>query len=299
MASNIRRIGIVTALALILSLGIVLLSFSYSEAGVTCEIGGLSSPVYDLSTVPQSVAEDATGLAKDLFGDRQKKCDDFVSQLLSVYLEAKDKNFVIVFNPGGWGWSLPEPSPGWWSILGGIKSELDSSGYKSLLLDYRRTGETLRARLDEAVEMIAHYPSKARDLAARVRFLTDNIPDLRVIVAGESTGTVISESVMSILKDNSQVYSIQSGPPFWHKNLVLDRTMVITNNGIIPDSFSQGDFFAMMLGNVKALFGVSQPEDDSGRILYYVRAPGHEYQWQYPEVRSEILGFLRQNFRVR
>jgi len=300
MASKIRRIGIVVVLALILSLGIVLLSFSYSEARLTCEIGtgGFSSPVYDLSTVPQSVAEDATGLAKGLFGDRQKKCDDFVSQLLSVYLEAKDKNFVIVFNPGGWGWSLPELSPGWWSILGGIKSELDSSGYKSLLLDYRRTGETLRGCLNEFAEMITRYPSKAKDLAARVEFLTDNISDLRVIIAGESNGVVISDSVMNILEGNPQVYSIQTGPPFWHKNLTLDRTLLITNNGLNPDSFSRGDFLVMIWSNLKSLFGASSTKDGSGTILYYFRAPGHEYRWQYPGVYSQIMDFLDKNFGV-
>jgi pimeloyl-ACP methyl ester carboxylesterase len=298
MTSKIRALGIVVVLGFILSLGIALLTFSYSEVGLTSEIESLSAPACDISTVPQSVVENATEKAMELFGDYQEKCDDFVNQLLTLYLEAKGKDFVIVFNPGGWGWDLAEASPDWWSILGGIKSELDTLGYKSLLLDYRRTGETLRARLDEAVEMIAHYPSKARDLAARVRFLTDNVPELRVIVAGESTGTVISGSVMSILKDNPHVYSIQTGSPFWHKNLVLDRTLVITDNGIIPDSFSRGEFFAMMLGNVKALFGVSQPEDDSGRILYYVRAPGHEYQWQYPAVYSQIMDFLDKNFGI-
>ena len=301
MASKIRRLGVVVALALIMLLGIVLMAFSYTETGVTYEIGtgGLSTRVYDLSAVPPSVAEDATRVAKELFGDYQEKSDDFVSQLLTVYLEAKDRDFVIVFNPGGWGWGLVEVSPDWWSILGGIETELDTSGYSSLLLDYRRTTETLRGRLDEAVEMITSYPSKSRDLAARVEFLTDNIPDLTVIIAGESNGTVISDSAMSILEDNPQVYSIQTGPPFWHSNLMLDRTLVITDNGIIPDSFSQGDFFTLISGNIKALFGMSQPEDDSGRILYYVRAPGHEYRWNYPGVYSEILAFLRQNFGMK
>jgi len=301
MASKIRRLGIVAALALILSLGIVLLALSYSEAGITCEsgTGGLSLPVYDLSAVPQSVVEDANSLAEELFGDYEEQCDDFASQLLAIYSEAKDKDFVIIFNPGGWGKDLAEASPDWWGILDGIKSELDSSGYASLLLDYQRTGETLRGCLDEFVEMLTFYPSKAKDLATRVEFLIDNVPDLKVIVAGESTGTVISDSAMTILKDNPQVYSIQTGPPFWHKNLTLDRTLIITDNGIIPDSFSQGDIPAMIAANLEILFGISQPESNSGKILYYVRAPGHDYQWQYPGVYSQILGFLHQNFGIK
>lgn len=300
MASKIRSLGIVVALALILSLGVVLLAFSYSGVGVTSEIGtgGISLSVSDPSAVPQSVAEDATGLAKELFGGYQEKGDNFVNQLLAIYAEAKDKDVVIIFNPGGWGWSLAEASPDWRSILDGIKSELDGEGYTSLLLNYRRTGETLRGSLDEAVEMANSYPSKAKDLAARVEFLTDNIPDLRVIIAGESNGTVISDSAMSMLQDNPRVYSIQTGNPFWHKNLTLDRTLVITSNGIIPDSFSDGDFLTLIRSNLRGLFGLSQPEGNSARILYYVRAPGHEYQWNYPGVYSEILGFLQQNFGI-
>lgn len=301
MASKIRRLGVVVALGIILLLGITLLALSYSEAGLTREIGTgiFSSPAYDLSAVPQSVVENATGLARGLFGDSQEKSDDFVNQLLTAYLEAKDKDFVIVSNPGGWGWNLTVASSGWGSVLDGIKSALDSSGYESLLLGYQRTGETLRGCLDELVEMITLYPSKAKDLASRVEFLTDNIPNLRVIIAGESNGTVIADKAMSLLKDDSQVYSIQTGPPFWHENLTSDRTLLITSNGIIPDSFSRGDFITMIYSNLRALFRVSQPEDNSGRILYYVRAPGHEYRWQYPEVRSQIVNFLEHNFEIK
>lgn len=301
MASKLRRLGIVAALAVILLLGAVLLAFSYTEAGVTSTIesGDLSVSAHNLSAVPQSVVEDATMLAKELFGDYQEKSDDFVKQLLAVYMEARDKDFVIVFNPGGWGWGSAEASQGWWGILGGIASELDSSGYKSLLLNYQRTTDSFRGQIDESVEMLTFYPAKAKDLATRVEFLTTNIPELRVIVAGESNGTIISDSVMSILKDNPQVYSIQTGPPFWHENNMLDRTLVITNNGIIPDSFSQGNFLTMISSNLKALFGLYQPQDDSGTILYYIKAPGHEYRWQYPEVRAKITNFFERDIGIK
>ena len=300
MAGKIRKLGIAVALTAIFALVIVVLAVSSSEVGVTCVVGteGLPPPVYDLSTVPQSVVDDAASLATELFGDYQEKCDDFANQLLAMYLEAKDKDFVVVFNPGGWGWNLVEASPDWWSILTGIKSELDSSGYSSLLLNYQRTTDNLRGHIDELVEMMTRYPSKAKDLASRVEFLTSHIPDLRVIVTGESNGSIICDSVMNELKDNPRVYSVQTGPPFWHKNIMLDRTLLLTSNGIIPDSFSQGDFLTMIGANLKSLFGLSQPEDDSGKILHFVRAPGHEYKWQYPGVYSEILSFLRQNFGV-
>lgn len=301
MFINIRRLGVLVAITAVLLLGVVLLALSYTEVGIASEIGTGGFPLssYDLSTVPQAVAEDAAKLSAELFGDYQEKYTDFVDQLLATYVEAKDKDFVVVFNAGGWGWNLLESSPGWRSIFTGIESELDNLGYTSLLLDYQRTDEDLRGIIDEVVEMITLYPSKAENLACRVEFLTNHIPDLKVIITGESDGTVISDSVMNILRDNPQVYSIQTGPPFWHKNVVLDRTLVLDNNGMTPDSFSQGDFPTMLWASLKDLLGLPQPEENSGRILDFLLAPGHDYWWQYPNVYFQITNFLEENFGLK
>ena len=85
--------------------------------------------------------------------------------------------------------------------------------------------------MKEFFEAATHYPHKAKDLAERVEFLTDHLPDLKVIIAGESTGTVISDKTMGILKDEPRVYSIQTGTPFWHKPVDLDRTLLMNSNG--------------------------------------------------------------------
>ena len=301
MRSKLYRLGIVVVLAVTLSLGIMVFVVSYPEVGVTYKVGVDEFPIsaYDPATIPQSVSEDAIGLAQELFGDYHEACNDFANQLLAAYLEAKDKDFVVIFNPGGWGWNLLDASPGWHSIFTGMESELDNLGYTSLLLSYQRTTNSLRGHLDELVEMVTGYSSKANDLVYRVDFLTNHIPRLKVIITSESTGTIISDCVMSMLEDNSQVYSIQTGPPFWHKSIMLDRTLVITNNGIIPDSFSQGDFLTIIRGNLKSLFGFSEPVDDFGTILHYVGAPGHDYWWQFPKVRFQITSFLEQNFRIK
>jgi hypothetical protein len=299
MVINIRRLGILVALTIVLLLGVGLLALSYSDVGVTVGVGngGLPLSVPDLATVPQSVADNATDLAMELFGDYPEKHNDFVSQLLAAYVEAKDKDFVVVFNSGGWGWNFLENSPGWYGISNGIKSELENLGYTSLMLDYRRTGETLRGVIDEFVEVIIAYPSKAENLACRVEFLTTHIPDLKVIVTGESNGTVISDSAMNILRDNPKVYSIQTGPPFWHQNVMLERTLVLDSNGMTPDSFSQGDVPVVLWASLKALVGLSSPEEEEpGRIMYFFRAPGHDYRWQYPGVYSQITSFLEHNF---
>lgn len=295
---KLGKLGIVVGLCIVLLLGMVVLAASYSGSAVTREVGsgGLPLSATDISSVPQLVVEDAFRLATELFGDAQEKYDDFVNQLLGAYLEAKDKDFVLLFNSGGWGWNVLENAPGWRSIFDGIESQLDNLGYTTLLLDYQRTGDTLQGRLNEVMEMLTGYSSKAEGLANRVEFLTDNIPDLKVIITGESNGTIICDAAMNILADNPQVYSIQTGPPFWYTNTMLDRTLVMADNGTIPDYFSRGDFLTLAWANLKALFGLSQPEDAPGTIGLYVKAPGHDYGWQYPKVHSEITNFLEQNF---
>jgi len=299
--SKIGRRRIVVALAVVIPLFIVVLALPASQIGVTSEIGGEGFPLSasDLSAVPQLVIEDATRLATELVGDSQEKYDDFVNQLLGAYLEAKDKDFVIIFNSGGWGQAPVEASPGWHSIFTGIESELNSSGHTSLLLTYQRTVDTLQGHLDELVEMATDYSAKAKELAYRVEFLTNHIPDLSVILTGESNGAIICDQAMNILADNPQVYSIQTGPPFWHDNIMLDRTLVMTNNGIVPDSFSQGDLLTLIHTNLKTLFGLSQPEDKFGTILHYVWAPGHDYWWQYPEVSSQITNFFEKELGIK
>jgi len=291
-------LGIIVVFAVALSLGFVWLALSFSGVGVTGRTGGLPLSVCDLSAVPQSVAEDTTKLATELFGDRQEKRDVFVSQLLALYSEAKDRDFIMLFNSGGWGGKLLEDAPGWQSISSGIQSTLNNAGHTSLPLNYQRSGRTIQGYLNEFAEMMTGYTSKAKDLASRVEFLTSHIPNLRVIITGESNATIFCDSVMNILRDNPQVYSIQTGPPFWYTNTILDRTLIINDNGIIPDAFSQGDFFTLIRANLRALFGLSQLEVGQGDILYYVKAPGHDYQWQYPKVYSEITNFLDENFGI-
>ena len=294
-----HKVGIAVAVVVLLAIGMQVLSFA--GVGVTSEIGTGGLPLYtsDLSAVPQSVVEHATALATELFGDYQTERDIFVRELLAVYSEAEDKDYIIFFNSGGWGWNMVENSPEWWSISAGIKSELDSSGYESLLLDYQRTVNTWRGRLNELLEMAKGYSSKGKELASRVEFLTSHNSDLKVILAGESNGAIICDEAMSILEDNPQVYSIQTGPPFWHRNVMRDRTLVLNSNGIIPDSFSQGHFMTMIRANVKSVFGIGASEDSSGKILHYIEAPGHEYWWQYPGVYSKITNFLDGIFEAK
>lgn len=300
MFRKLGRRGVAALMALPL-IAIVWLAISYTdytEVVMAKEIGMQEPalPAYDYSAVPQPVLEDAAALARDLVGKSQDKLQSFIDQLVATYMEARDIDVVIVFNSGGWGWNLTLDTPGWASILDGIKSELDNLGYKSLVLNYRRTSSGLWGCIKEFIEAVARYPHKARELAERVKFLTDHIPSLKVIVTGESTGTVISDKTMGILQDEPQVYSIQTGTPFWHKPTALDRTLLMNSNGRGIDTFSYGNVPAMVWATFKSWFGFSSPNDNPGSILSWLKAPGHDYSWQYPGVYAEVVKFLANNF---
>jgi len=297
MSAQVRKLRIAVILTVVLSLAFVVMVPASSAVGILLRVGpeGLPLPNSEFSAVPQYVVEDATRLAAEVYGNSLEEYNDFVHQLLEAYLEVRDEDFVVIFNSGGWGWNILEASPQWTSIFTGIQFELADLGYTSLPLNYQRATDTVGGYFDEFMSMINLYPSQANDLASRIEFLTRHITDLRVIIVGESTGTIIADSAMSLLRDNPRVYSIQTGPPFWHKNVMLERTLVLQNNSIMPDYFSRGDILTLVCANLEGLFGFSQ--DEAGRILLYLHAPGHEYWWQDPEVYSQITSFLQQNFR--
>ncbi len=298
MFKKIGSLGILALLLAVPLLAIVWLTIFDSEVGMARDIGIQEPPLTecDYSSVPQTVIDDAAELAGELIGKGQENIQNFVDQLVAMYNEVKDLDVVIIFNSGGWGWNLTNETPGWASILDGIKTQLANQGYNSEVLNYRRTSGGMTGCLQEFYEAATRYPHKAKDLAWRVEFLTEHLPDLRIIVAGESTGTVISDKTMGILKDEIRVYSIQTGTPFWHKPTERERTLLMNSNGKGIDTFSYGNVPAMIWATVKGWFGLTSPDDNPGNILSWLKAPGHDYSWQYPGVCSEVVDFLDKNF---
>jgi hypothetical protein len=282
--------------------GIVWLTFINLEVGMAKEISAQGSPLpsYDRSLVPSDVLDDAETVANEIVGKSKGKLPEVVDELLASYMAAQKADVVIFFNPGGWGWSSIEEKPsGWISILNGITAQLDSQGYRSFILNYQRTTPGLRGVFKEFFEATAGYPRKAEDLRRRVAFLTDHLPDLKVIIAGESTGTVISDRAMNLLDNNPNIYSIQTGTPFWYRPIEMDRKLLMNSNGNGIDTFSYGNIPAMIWATFVGWFGFSPPEENPGDILSWLRAPGHDYSWQYPGVSSEVINFIDTNFPVK
>ncbi|OGN96634.1 MAG: hypothetical protein A2Y89_03350 [Chloroflexi bacterium RBG_13_51_18] len=260
---------------------------------------GIREPVFtdvDFSSVPASVVDDAGKIADELVGNRGERYEVVVNQLVGSYIAARDVDIVVFFNSGGMGWNYVADTPGWESILQGITDELKALGNRPLILNYCRTNRGLWGSIKEMIEASTRYTKKVPDMEKRVEFLVDHLPDLKFIIAGESTGTVITEEAMAFLRDRPNVYSIQTGNPFWYKARVQERTLRINTNGTCEDAFSYGNVPGMVWATFKHWIGLSPPDEHPGDILKWLRAPGHHYSWEYPGISSEIIEFLEDNF---
>ncbi|OGO19939.1 MAG: hypothetical protein A2Z15_03090 [Chloroflexi bacterium RBG_16_50_11] len=212
--------GIILAVVLLVFICVMILY--NSEIGMANDIG-IREPEFssvDYSSVPPSVVNDAEKMADELVGNGGERHQDVVNQLVGSYLAAKEADIVVFFNSGGMGWNYIQDTPGWSSILNGITSELKALGYRPLVINYCRTSKGLLGSIKEIIEAATRYTKKVVGMEKRVEFLVDHLPDLKFIITGESTGTVITEEAMGKLRDKPNVYSIQTGCPFWYRTIV-------------------------------------------------------------------------------
>ena len=261
----------------------------------------------------KDIEQQAWQLAAEVAGTSRKAQEKFVAELLDLYHEVKDNDLAIFCIPGGWGKKPLAANEEGKSWLVGIKAELNRLGYKYCEVDDVRTGNGLMEYLFEFKEQVTHYPSKARELAAKIDFLTDNVAGLKVIVTGQSNGAAFAGEVVRHLEDNPEVYSIQVGVPFWHRVFKTSRSLVIDNNGVGADALAGRDILTLLKANLVKLFVINHvpsftPIDwvitravlifGPYNIGFGLQAPGHEYMWEYPGVGPVIEEFLVKHFSM-
>jgi hypothetical protein len=283
------------AALLAIALIVVLAAPSPLQPALACNsvTGGLLSAA-DEGLAPVQVVADAKSVAGSFYAHDGIKSADMEHQLIGTYLAAEDKDFLVIFNPGGWGWDPITDIPGWESIVNGIKGTLGGLGYSAMGMDYKRTRHGFAGVADEFEVLIGAQDEKDEELAARVGFLTSHLPGLHVILTGESNGAAVADEAMRLLVKNPQVYCIVSGPPVWHKCLDFERSLIIKNNGEQVDTFTTGDLILIMRANAESFFGINSTV--KGDILEYIGAPGHFYSWDYPAVKAQVNGFLAGKF---
>ena len=257
------------------------------------------------SDVELAVQEEARHLAQQLFGNDIKKCATFTDRLLDTYARAKGKDLLLIHNPGGWGSTRLENCLQWErSIVEGVNATMEGLGYTCLVSQYFRSGSSRWVHLGDAKEEARYFvrgeSSRARVMAAELRFMAQHISELKVILIGASQGAAFSNIVLQCSNGLDHVYSIEVGLPFYYasRRVITKQTLAIDSNGLRPDDMVRGNliggFRAYVIGPLKWLRYRLQ-----GRPVSFAKcisAPGHDYNWEYPKVRQQIEDFLTANF---
>ncbi len=255
-----------------------------------------------------TLKEEANHLAQQIFGNDIKKCASFINRLLDICNRAQGKDFLLIHNPGGWGCTSLEHLLKWErSIVEGVSSTIERLGYSWLLIQYFRSGNSRLAHLrdmkEQAIFFSNNKSSKAKVMAAELKFITRHLRNIKVILIGASQGAAFSNAVMQQLGELHQVYSIELGIFFPHlsQRVITERTLAIDSNGVMPDPMVHRNLKVGFKAYITAPYRWAKYrlQGKPEKFTYCINAPGHDYNWQYPEVKQRIIDFLNTNFGTK
>jgi hypothetical protein len=248
-----------------------------------------------------TLEQEVNHLAKQLFGDDIKKVASFTKRLTDTCNKAQGKDFLLIHNPGGWGTTHLENLLQWErSIVEGVSSTIERLGYSRLLVQYFRTNKGWRELLGDAKEQTRFFTTKAKIMAAELRFITQHLDNLKIVIIGVSQGAAFSNAVLQHLDGSERVFSIELGTPFPYKSrrVVTKKTLALDSNGLMPDALMEWHVPTIF----KTYFGAPfrwlkyKLQRKQIKFTYCINVPGHDYNWDYPEVQRQVEEFLNLNF---
>lgn len=248
-------------------------------------------------TLPEEVSQ----LARQFFGDDAKKCTSFTNRLLDICTRAQGKDFLLIHNPGGWGTTHLEHLLQWErSIVEGVSAAIERLGHTQVTIQYFRTGKGWREIMQDIREQARFFPSKAKVMAAELEFITQHLNSLKMIMIGVSQGAAFTNAVSQCLKERDQVFSIELGMPFPYQSrrVITDKTLAVDGNGLMPDALMEWDIVTIVKTYSSAPFrwAKSRLLRKPVKFTLCINLPGHDYNWEYPEVQRQIEDFLNTNF---
>ncbi len=245
-----------------------------------------------------TLEKEASHLAERLFGNDIQKRASFTKRLLDIYAKSQGKDFLIIHNPGGWGTThLPNLLQWERSIVEGVSATIAKLGHSWFLTQYFRSNSGWREIIKDIREQTRFFTSKAPIMAAELTFLTQHLPDLRVIMIGVSQGAAFSNAVSQYLDGLDRVFSIELGTPFPYKSrrVITEKTLALDSNGLMPDALMEWDVPTITRTYLVAPFRWLKYKLQGKRVkfTYCLNVPGHDYNWDYPEVQGQIEDFLK------
>jgi len=299
-----RRKATVVALIAVVAVSLILVWLLRPEKMSAGELRGhLHSLTQDEHTDDLSFIQEQAGELARQLSLRTEKQEEFAEELTDWYVVSRDVDVLLVYNTGGFGGSAMSIDPEWPSILQGIQEYLsENCGDSSTIVEHRRAEYTAIGFIKSVNDIRTEYSSEAPLLAAKLSFINKYNPEVKIIVTGRSFGAVFANEVMRLLPQNDTFYSIQAGryPRYNPSFNSDDRTLLIEDNGEQPDSWSQGNLWAIMQANLAHPPSSSPSEEGSLQILsWYLIVPGHVYTWELPGLRTDICVFLDTAFAGR
>ena len=108
---------------------------------------------------------------------------------------------------------------------------------------------------------------------------------------------------MAHLGNIEQVYSIELGTFFAHmrRRQLTKRNLAIDSNGLMPDPMCHRDLWKGTKSYLRAFVVWTKYRAQGKKVKFTncINTPGHEYQWEYPEVHGRITEFLTAVFGER
>lgn len=240
-------------------------------------------------------------LAGQLFNGDTRKDTEFQRRVLDTYKKAENSHFLLIHNPGGWGSTRIENLLQWErSIVEGVDMTVREMGYSGTLIQYFRSSTGWRAVMNDIQEQSRFFRLKAKVMAAEIEFITRHLEKLKIILIGVSQGAAFSNAVQQNLNGTERVFSIELGTPFYYKSrrIITDRTLTLDGNGLMPDALMEWNVPVILKTYFSAPFRwlKYKIQRKNVKFTYCINVPGHDYNWDYPEVQRQIEDFLKLKF---
>lgn len=212
--------------------------------------------------------------------------------------KAENSEVIIIFNSGGWGNTLLEDAEDFSPIIKGVQETLNNWGYNSTVISYNRIRDGFWGRITGVREFFASFKKSSGDLASKIEFLEEKLPDKKVIIVGLSNGASFVAKTYEKISEEFQnsVCAIAVGTPFWLKTESKENVLQINNS---EDSLAAGNLQSLFFSLLKSPFNwvylkITGKKNPSAGVFM---AQGHNYSWSSSEVEGEIVNFLEKRFK--
>ena len=249
--------------------------------------------------LPQKLVADTMATAKALFGNNQAKQEDFATSAIGMVCACQDKDILLLFNSGGFGYAHINDAAGWSDITQAMKEILRKRGYNTFIISYNRAVSTIYGLANELGACLNQNKKQISEEAAKLYLCLAHNPQLKIILCGESNGGYASYQVLKLLNNSERVFAVITGPPPWNGKIEHPQAYITRTNGVEPDSFSYFKIGTMLKENTMVILR-RKKKVEGGKILNSIGSPGHVYNWKsYPVLQEEIYKFLCKYFKKR